>query len=532
MATYGSNRSVAMPGTTHGTYATQQPSTDMGPVISSNRENILGGALQESKRQSPYSTRTLYEDPEHDLQGEEYSDISGLPFKFNPPLHNWNVGISGNGDRTRFLNQGRYDTYEKTLDHWLRESGTINSLKKMKNLRLGRISMGDQAQAWTDVSGGHRYGFRFLYNPTTIAGAQQIGPEVIPNPQEKAMLILLDGLEVITFTVLLNRFPDVISSNTTHKDHYSPGIHYRDLEAIKERGTNYDLEFLYRATNGQQLTTVDGQKTADFGLITPQPLHLTLGKTQYKGRLMSIDVSHKIWSQNMVPVLTEVGISFQRIMSLSPEDMEAYGTDGGKAIGIRDAQRDAINQRREELGLPPLDEEGFDLSGGSAYTDTSDAPFQSTAEWQEFTSEQMTIARGIVLMAMRNFSGSGPHGPDNKRAALIGLITAMQESGIRNLDHGHGTSLGVFQQINVAWGTAAQRRNPTLATQAFFGISQHAEAPGLRQIPNWNSMTVTQASHAVQRSAHPNAVTQHIPSMQRLRDHILKTEADAAKARS
>lgn len=87
------------------------------------------------------------------------------------------------------------------------------------------------------------------------------------------------------------------------------------------------------------------------------------------------------------------------------------------------------------------------------------------------------------------------------RDAVVGIMTAYQESKLANLDYGTGTSLGLFQQTaGNNWGTAAQRLNPTHAAQAFYNV--------LLKISNRDSMTPDQEAQAVQRSAYPNAYGQ------------------------
>ena len=88
------------------------------------------------------------------------------------------------------------------------------------------------------------------------------------------------------------------------------------------------------------------------------------------------------------------------------------------------------------------------------------------------------------------------------RAATIALATALQESGLINLDHGDLDSLGLFQQRpSQGWGTAEQVRDPVFATNTFY---DH-----LVTVPDYTSIPVTQAAQAVQRSAYPDAYAQH-----------------------
>jgi LysM repeat protein len=100
---------------------------------------------------------------------------------------------------------------------------------------------------------------------------------------------------------------------------------------------------------------------------------------------------------------------------------------------------------------------------------------------------------------------------------VIALAAAAQESGLRNIHHGDLDSLGLFQQRpSQGWGAREDVLDPVRATTAFY--VGHAEPSaggtlGLLDIAGWESMSVTQAAQAVQRSAHP--------------DHYAKWEAQA-----
>jgi cell wall-associated NlpC family hydrolase len=84
------------------------------------------------------------------------------------------------------------------------------------------------------------------------------------------------------------------------------------------------------------------------------------------------------------------------------------------------------------------------------------------------------------------------------QAEVIALSTAMQESGLQNLAYGTGASLGLFQQqVGMGWGTAAQIMDPVYASRSFY--------LRLTQVPGWQSLPVTVAAQAVQRSAFPGA---------------------------
>jgi len=85
-----------------------------------------------------------------------------------------------------------------------------------------------------------------------------------------------------------------------------------------------------------------------------------------------------------------------------------------------------------------------------------------------------------------------------QRDLIIAIMTAMQESTLRNLDYGDRDSLGLFQQRpSMGWGTPEQIRTPSYAARKFF--------EGLLRVKDRHNMPLTLAAQAVQRSAFPYA---------------------------
>lgn len=88
------------------------------------------------------------------------------------------------------------------------------------------------------------------------------------------------------------------------------------------------------------------------------------------------------------------------------------------------------------------------------------------------------------------------------RALTIAIATGMQESKLRNIEHGDRDSLGIFQQRpSQGWGTEAEIMDPVYATGRFYDA--------LVQVPGYEEMAVTEAAQSVQRSAFPDAYEQH-----------------------
>ncbi|MDJ0465719.1 C40 family peptidase [Streptomyces sp. H27-C3] len=90
------------------------------------------------------------------------------------------------------------------------------------------------------------------------------------------------------------------------------------------------------------------------------------------------------------------------------------------------------------------------------------------------------------------------------RGQVVALATALQESGLRNLTYGDRDSLGLFQQRpSQGWGTANEILDPVHSSTKFY--------EGLRKVSGWQSLSITQAAQAVQRSGFPEAYAKWEP---------------------
>ncbi|MET9957767.1 hypothetical protein ABZ128_01495 [Streptomyces sp. NPDC006326] len=90
------------------------------------------------------------------------------------------------------------------------------------------------------------------------------------------------------------------------------------------------------------------------------------------------------------------------------------------------------------------------------------------------------------------------------RAVTIALATAMQESALRNLDHGDRDSLGLFQQRpSQGWGTPQQIMDPVYSAGIFY--------ERLVEVKGWARLPLTEAAQQVQLSGFPQAYAKHEP---------------------
>ncbi len=94
-----------------------------------------------------------------------------------------------------------------------------------------------------------------------------------------------------------------------------------------------------------------------------------------------------------------------------------------------------------------------------------------------------------------------------EQAVVVALSTAMQESKLRNLPGGDRDSIGLFQQRpSQGWGSAEQIADTRYSAGKFYDE--------LLRVPHWQTMRVTEAAQAVQRSAYPEAYDHWVPASQ------------------
>ncbi|MFO0722193.1 MAG: hypothetical protein U1E65_00335 [Myxococcota bacterium] len=128
----------------------------------------------------------------------------------------------------------------------------------------------------------------------------------------------------------------------------------------------------------------------------------------------------------------------------------------------------------------------------TAMSDPSAAPTPAEAlgGGKGLTAEQKRNAKIII--------DEGRRAGASDRDIQIALMTAMQESNLRNLRGGDRDSGGLFQQRpSQGWGTRKQITDPHYAAAQFY---KH-----LLRVDDREQMSLAQAAQTVQRSAYPDA---------------------------
>jgi hypothetical protein len=202
----------------------------------------------------------------------------------------------------------------------------------------------------------NQWGFRFMYNPSTFKYDSTSNNAVDWTLGSSDPATLLSGNSSVSFDVYINRIPDLKYLRLKNPEVSIDKVYPRLLEpeekaGILNRGTEYDIEFLYRVLNGDPLknslllsSKYDGV-TSDFGYTTGVPCWLVLNENlRYYGSVASFSVNHMMFDLNMVPILSVVSITFARYPALwnqtvafgdnvSVSKTKEYLKNNGKAPG-------------------------------------------------------------------------------------------------------------------------------------------------------------------------------------------------------
>ena len=180
------------------------------------------------------------------------------------------------------------------------------------------------------------WGFRFMYNPQTFQYTTASNNSVDWTMGSKDPATLLAGNQTVQFELYLNRIADLSYLKDLKHDpanvmpitqaYVHPGggtgLSSDAIDGILNRGTEYDIEFLYRVLNGDPMKkpllfgSYNGV-TSDFGYTTGTPCWLYLhDNMRYFGSITNLSVNHMMFDLNMVPMFTIVSVTFARYPAL------------------------------------------------------------------------------------------------------------------------------------------------------------------------------------------------------------------------
>jgi hypothetical protein len=223
--------------------------------------------------------------------------------------------------------------------------GFIVPNKRAQQAALKELDPKDKAL----VGGLQSYGFRFHYNPQFVqqsyGSITGISPELLESGKDQVNMVTTPASSSsISITLYLNRIEDMnalgvmaaknpeakgatakaINSDADSKLYYPEVVPAADRQLIKDFGTMYDLDFLFKAINGDMngyKSPLRGIKTADVGWLNGIAVEVHMGrKLRYLARVTNISVNHVQFTENMVPTLTTVVLTMARFHDAMVKD--------------------------------------------------------------------------------------------------------------------------------------------------------------------------------------------------------------------
>lgn len=179
-----------------------------------------------------------------------------------------------------------------------------------------------------------RTAYQFIYNPSTIdmawGGTPNVDPALIMSGKDKIPFMGAGFTSsTVSFQILVNRMSDMkyLADIEATPISFFQQLYNRsdvskaDLKDIKANGTMYDIEYLLNTLVPYKMKSVLRKKwSSDIGYLHSFPIELHLGKgLRYLGIISSFSVSHKIFNEDMVPLMTWVNITVSRIPDVAYE---------------------------------------------------------------------------------------------------------------------------------------------------------------------------------------------------------------------
>ena len=286
------------------------------------------------------------------LGASKISDVDFTGYTYNAPM----VKSAYVGNATK--NLGFTDTpspYTNAFTQAWKDNKPAKGALQMSKTQIQAIQASFPTSSISSGSGflpdPTPYGFKFLYNPSSVSMSwglvDSFNPPYEQTGQDPAAAVGAGILSSsITLSLMLNRIGDMtvlnsdglissiqtqvpINPNTGYvtggsspqpvypgvTDYYPFNVSNDDLKMIYQKGTMYDLEYLFRTVGGFNATynSYLNGKTADVGWLQPIPVELHLGNSlRYLVRVSELDVQHIMFNERMVPTLTQVNLTLSR----------------------------------------------------------------------------------------------------------------------------------------------------------------------------------------------------------------------------
>jgi hypothetical protein len=256
-------------------------------------------------------------------------------YSWNLPPHKWSLPV----DASQVVDT--VNTYSTDL-HSMRRGRIFVGRKYNGNTTTVDPKTGKK----TTTGDGHfnnNYGFQFLWNPETFSQNTSVNWGITPNQNDKMALLtgLVSSNSSINLTIRIDRSNDfacakasylgrgsdrnIFLQNFLQNSFQSFASYYIEGQApnsaadfatnidnkiddLLTRGTEADLEFLYRTINGDGYSLL-GVNTSNISFLMPTIVRIDLGPQRLVGMIQEIDVNHLAFTRDMIPIRTDVMLS-------------------------------------------------------------------------------------------------------------------------------------------------------------------------------------------------------------------------------
>jgi len=260
-----------------------------------------------------------------------------IGYKFNLPPHDWSLPL-----RPATVDPDLVGQTSDSSFHGLRRgriwywAGANNITGSTSASTSQTTNTGTSSTALNLID--TNWGFQFLWNPTSINTNVSRNMDITPSSADTLRVVagVFPGQETVSLNIVIDRTNDFACIRAASSiSEYSKFVAYynslypgadtsqsmpEQITALMAQGTMADLEYLFKAINGSgngslQWTNLLGKKTANIGYLAPTLLGIQLGPTlnnlSYVGWVSNMGINHTAFTENMVPIRTEVSISIQ-----------------------------------------------------------------------------------------------------------------------------------------------------------------------------------------------------------------------------
>lgn len=255
------------------------------------------------------------------LNGDGKKKAFSKDYMYNAPMVNA-AYFGSQSFQDNIIGNNRVDpgAYTDARNAWSGVTGGRGTIQMDKKLIQ---TMEPQLSSKGDDLDLQKYGFKFLYNPTTVSMAWGLMNYMDP-PYEAAgkdaFAPVSAGLmtSTVDFELILNRIEDFNHLNENGLDGFNPyaiTVPNGDLKSIYRKGTMYDMEYLLKTLNGPsaQFKSELNGVTSDRAWLRPTIVELHLGNAmRYRVRIANLSINHIMFNSRMVPILSSVKITCSR----------------------------------------------------------------------------------------------------------------------------------------------------------------------------------------------------------------------------